>query len=127
MAARPWRQKIAGKLGGKGLRLVVTRRRNELNRAAHGAVEPGDEELALGHQQHAVPVILQHLARRRLDPAEAAAVLDRGDRGLAQIFQIAAVEGLDPLDRGGGRIGAHGRQRRKLAISRKPVAWLFSG
>src|SRR3546814_8746658 len=38
------------------------------------AVEAADEELALGHQQHALPIGLHGLARRRVQPAEAAPV-----------------------------------------------------
>ena len=65
-AARPGRDKGAGQGSGEGLRLIVARRPAELRRAGDDAVEPTDDEPALGNQQHAFPIILQHLPRRRL-------------------------------------------------------------
>src|SRR5689334_8453574 len=60
-AARPWRDKGAGQGPGEGLRLVVARRPAQLRRSGDDAVEPADNEPALGNQQHAFPIIFQHL------------------------------------------------------------------
>ena len=52
------------------------------------------------------------MARRRGEPAEAAARLDRGIGGIAEIFEIGAGKGLELLDGGRRRFGfGHGRHR----------------
>ena len=89
-AARPRRDKSGGDGAGESLRLVVARRARKLHRAGDDAVEPADDELSLRDQQYALPVILQHLTRRHLDPAETAAFEDRALGRLAQIVEIGA-------------------------------------
>ena len=130
VAARPGRDEGAGENPGEGLRLVVARRPAQLRRAGDDPVETADHEPALGHQEHALPVILQHLARRRLEPAEPAALGDGALGRLAQIVELVARIAGQPLDRD-RRIGAlpaaHGRHPRKLPIMRSPASWLFSG
>src|SRR5438270_12506910 len=129
VTARPGRDKGAGHSAGHRLRLVVARRAGQLGRTADHSVEPADDEAALGDQQHALPVVLQQLARGRLEPAEAAA-LDNGAFGrLAEVVEIGAGiagQALDPHLAEHLRL-AHGRHRKKLAISRSPACWLFSG
>ena len=66
VAARPRRDKSARDGAGHRLRLVVARRPRQLRRTADDAVETADDEAALRYEQHALPVILQELARRRL-------------------------------------------------------------
>jgi hypothetical protein len=137
VAARPGRQEEGVELADVGLRLVVARRALQLGRAADHAVQAGDEQLALGHQQHAAPVGLHDVAFRPAQPAEAAAVVDRRLGGVAQVVQVAAGQLGDQLDldlgavaRGVDALGlvlGHGVQVRKLASRRKPVDWLFSG
>src|SRR4051794_3991933 len=68
-AARPRRDKSGGDGAGESLRLVAARRPRELHRSGDDAVEPPGDELSLGDQQYALPVVLQHLPRRHLDPA----------------------------------------------------------
>ena len=114
---------MGGERGCESARLLVRRRLDELRRAGDGAVQAGDEKLALGDHEHAAPIGLETVARRRLEPAEAAAVEDRGLGGVAQVFEIGAAKFGDAFDGGRG----HGVQRRKLAISLSPAAWLFSG
>ena len=87
-AARPRRDKGAGQGSGKGLRLVVARRPAQLRRAGDDAVEPADDEPALGDEQHALPIILEHLPRRRLQPAEPAAFGNGALGGLAEVVEI---------------------------------------
>src|SRR5437868_5442694 len=66
VAARPRRDKSARDGAGHRLRLVVARRPRQLRRTADDAIETADDEAALRYEQHALPVILQELARRRL-------------------------------------------------------------
>src|SRR5579862_413623 len=132
-AARPGRDKGGRDGAGEGLRLVVARRPRQLHRAGDDPVEPADHQPPLRHQQHAFPIILQYLARRHLEPAKAAAFLDRALGRLAQIVEIGAGILRQVLDRdlagrpGYASLAAHGRHARKLAISRSPAIWLFSG
>ena len=141
--ARPRRDKSGRDGAGESLRLVVARRPRQLHRAGDDAVEPSDDNLPFRYQQHALPVILQHLTRRHLDPAETAAFDDGALGCLAQIVEIGAGILRQALDGDApGRpdcrvlmdalIDAswtppHGRHRRKFAISRSPAIWLFSG
>src|SRR6202166_203496 len=92
VAARPRRNEGAHELCTEGLRLVVARLADELRRTADDAVEPPDEEQSPGHHQHTLPVLLQHLAERLLDPAVAAAFFDRGLGRLAEILEVGARE-----------------------------------
>src|SRR5438128_3189559 len=128
-AARPRRNKGAGQGPGEGLRLVVARRPAQLRRAGDDAVEPADDEPALGDEQHAFPIILEHLSRRRLQPAKPAALGDRALGGLAEVVEVGAREFGQSIDRDGSGSShiAHGRQRKKFLISRSPASWLFSG
>ena len=52
----------------------------------------------LRHQQHAAEIALQRQPAGRVDPAEAAALDDRGMRRLAQRVQIVLGEAVRPLD-----------------------------
>ena len=105
--------------------------RDELRRAGDDAVEPADDEPALGDQQHALPVILQHLPRRRLEPAETAALGDGALGRLAQIVEIGAGILGQALDRDALpdslRISLMDASAESCAISRSPAIWLFSG
>src|SRR5271165_6997932 len=129
-AARPGCHEGAGQGSGKGLCLVVARRPAELCRAGDHAIEAAGDEPALGDEQHAFPIALQHLPRWRLEPAEPAAFGDRALGRLAEIVEIGAGIAGHPLDRDrrtGNSPIAHGRHRKKFPISRSPAAWLFSG
>ncbi len=95
--------------------------------ASDDPVEPADDKAALGHQKHTLPVIFQHLARRHLEPAKAAALQNRAFGRLAQIVEIGTGILGEALDREPSGRSGHGRHRRKLAISRSPAIWLFSG
>src|SRR5205823_3703953 len=103
------------------------------HRAGDDAVQAADDKTPLGHQEHALPVIFQHLAGRRREPAKPAALDDRALGRLAQIVEIAAgilreAADRDPPGRSADAAAlAHGRHSRKLAISRSPAIWLFSG
>ena len=123
VAARPGRDKGAGHGAGHRLRLIVARRARQLGRAADHAVEPADDEASLRDQEHALPVIFQHLARRRLEPAETAALDDGALGRLAKIVEIGAGisgQALD-FDLAEHLRFAHGRHRKKLAIRRSPA------
>jgi hypothetical protein len=87
-------------LGAARLRLVVLGRPHQLGRAGDDAVEPPDEQQAVGNQHHPAPVGFHHRTVRRLQPAEPAAGLDAFLGGLAQILQIVAAKLPQPLDRG---------------------------
>ena len=93
------------------LRLVVARRTHQVRRADDAAVQPGDEQLALGHQQHAAEIGLQRHRARRVHPAEAAAVDDRGVGRLAQRVQVVVGELGDALDQ-------ELRRRRRVGVRR---------
>src|SRR5215472_16507628 len=127
--ARPGRDKGAGQGSGEGLRFIVARRPAQLRRAGNDAVEPADDEPALGDEQHALPIILEHLPRRRLQPAKPATLGNGALGGLAEIVEIRAGKLGQPIDRdcSGSSHVAHGRQRKKFPINRSPDSWLFSG
>ena len=106
--ARPWPRahgatKAPVRVPAKACASLLRGALRELRRAGDDPVEPADDEPPLGHQQHALPVILQHLARRRLEPAEAAALDDRRLGRLAEIVEIGAGALRQPLDRDLGR------------------------
>ena len=86
VAARPGRHEGGGERTGKALRLIVARGPHELRGAGDDAVDAAHEHGALRHRQHAFPIALHHVARRRLDPAETAAVTDGSVGGIAQIM-----------------------------------------
>ena len=113
--------------GREALGLVVARRPDELGGARDRAAIPADEQLAFGHQEHAGPVAFEHLARRRGEPAEAAAFEDRRIGCVAEIGEVAGGKALDPLDRDDRRLFVHGRHSRNREISASPLRWLFSG
>jgi hypothetical protein len=98
MAARPRRDEVRRQRRGRALRFVVARRAHELRRAGDGAVEPADEQLALRHEQHALPVALEIRARGRLEPTEPAAGEDRRLGRVAQVGEVAALELVEALD-----------------------------
>ena len=130
MAARPRRHKGAGQCPGKGLGLVVARRAAQLRRPGDDAVEAADHHPTLRDQQHALPIVFENLARRRLEPAKPAALDNRTLGRLAQIIEIGARILGQPFDIDPGPDilpVAHGFHRRKLPISCNPAAWLFSG
>ena len=79
-------------MGGKRLRLIVARRAHQDGGADDVAVQPGDEQLPLRHQQHPPEIGLQRAPAGRSDPAEAAAVDDGGVGRLAQRVQVVVVE-----------------------------------
>ena len=124
VAACPGCDEIGRDLGRDRLRLVVPVRPHQLRRAGDGAVETADEQSALGHQQHPLPVTLQHAAGGRAEPAEAAAGEDRGLGRIAQIGEFVIPKIFRRLDCNRRH---QGRQARKLASSIRPVLWLFSG
>ena len=98
-AARPGRDECTRHGAGEGLRLIVARRPAELRRAGDDAVETAGNEPAVGNEQHALPIILQHLPRRRLQPAEPAALGDGTLRRLAEIVEIGSRIPGHPFDR----------------------------
>ena len=118
---------MGGRRGREALGLVVARRSDELGRTRDRAAEPADKQLALGHQQHAAPVPLHDPARGRGEPAEAAALEDRGLGRIAEVGEVAPGEAFDPFDRDIGRLPVHGRHWRNREISASPLRWLFSG
>ena len=111
--------------------LVVLRRPLELGRAGDGVVDAGNEKLALGDQQHAFPVGLHDMARRRLEPTETAAVQNRRLGGIAEVVEVAGVELGQALDVGSwfelAGFGHQGLHFRKFASRCSPAFWLFSG
>ena len=123
-------------VGGEGLRLVVARRADQDGGADDLAVQAGDEQFPLRHQQHAAEIGFQRAPARRVDPAEAAAVDDGGVGRLAQGVQVVVgelasaarrtVSGSRRRMRGCIRASRQGVQRRKLARMRMPTSWLFS-
>jgi len=70
------------------LGLVVARRAHQMRRAHHEAIQPGDEQLTLRHQQHAAEIGLERHQAGRVHPTEAAAVDDRRRGRLAQGVQV---------------------------------------
>ena len=80
------------------LRLVVARRAHQMRGTDRRAVQPGDEQFALRHQQHATEIGLQRHPAGRVHPAEAAAVDDRGRCRLAQGVQVVVGEFFHALD-----------------------------
>ncbi len=95
------------------------------------AVQPGDEQFAFRHQQHAAEMALQRGAALRLHPAEAAALDDGGVGRLGQVGEVGVGQSLDPLDHevaGGlhGNGGVQGSHRMKLASIASPIGPLFS-
>src|SRR6516225_10817510 len=129
-AARPGRNERAGQGSAEGLRFVVPRRPADLCRAGDNAVETPGDEPALRNEQHAFPIILQHLPRWRLEPTKPAAFDDRVFGRLAEIVEIGAGIPGHPLDRdcrARALLLGHGHHRKKFPISRSPASWLFSG
>ena len=84
---------------GEGERLLLRRRRNQLNRAADDAVEPADQKRTLRHQHDAAPIALEILRRRRAQPTEPGAVEDRFRRRIAKLAERALAQLGNFLDR----------------------------
>src|SRR3546814_8697157 len=90
---------MVGEVAGESRGVVVARRFLDLTGAGDDDVEAGQEQHPLGDQQDALPKRFEGMARRRLQPAEAAAVDDRGLGGVAQVVQVVGVQALGSLDR----------------------------
>ena len=97
---------------------MVSRRLGKLCRGCNDVVESGHEELSFRHQKYALPVCLQDLPRRRLEPSESSSVQDGGLGGLANFVQVGMRESGDSRNLRLGRLrcGRQRHQRKKCSV-----------
>ena len=83
-----------------GLCFVITRRFLKLDGGGNTPVHPTDEQMAFRHQDDAAEIAAEHGTCRRPEPAEAAAVENRGFGGIAEILEILVGNFFQRLDSG---------------------------